>query len=76
MAKVGSTIPPPFNRIFSAAKRNADQFNMKYMALVAMSEKTGNIIAESCMRGTGEALKKKARMRASNLRKVIRGEVE
>ena len=77
MAKVGgSTIPAPFDRIFSAARRNADQFNMKYMALVAMSEKTGSIIAESCMRGTGEALKKKARMRASNLRKVIRGEVE
>ena len=77
MAKVGgSTIPAPFDRIFSAARRNADQFNMKYMALVAMSEKTGSIIAESCMRGTGEALKKKARTRAENLRQVIRGEVD
>lgn len=77
MAKVGgSTIPPPFDRIFSAAKRNADQFNMKYMALVAMSEKSGSIIAESSMRGTGEGLKKRARSRAENLRRVIRGEVE
>jgi len=77
MAKVGgSTIPSPFDKIFAAARRNADQFNMKYIALVAMSEKTGRIVAESSLRGTGESLKKIARTRAENLRKVIRGEIE
>ena len=77
MAKVGgSNIPSPFDKIFAAARRNADQFNMKYIALVAMSEKTGRIVAESSLRGTGESLKKIARTRAENLRKVIRGEIE